>query len=94
MSSFDESVEVAEADLHPWYACFVTMADTKPIGRTNAVRGNANNLAEAALMLSAAIASLAGALIASNSITLVLASALRIARSCVAPYCIHAVELQ
>jgi len=51
LSSFDESVEVAEADLHPWYACCGTMADTTPTGRTNTVRRNAQYLKKAAFQL-------------------------------------------
>ena len=33
LSSFDESVEVAEAEAHPWYACCGTMADTYANGK-------------------------------------------------------------
>jgi len=89
LSSFDESVEVAEAEAHPWYACCGTMADTTPTRRTNAVRRNAQDLMEAAFELSSATTSSAGAFIAPVSIMLALTLAVQVAIICVASCCTH-----
>jgi len=93
LSSFDESVEIAETDLRPWYACCGTMADTMadtaPTRRTPAVHRNAHKLMNVAFELASATTSPASASIAPVSIMLALPLAAQVAIICVASCCTH-----